>query len=69
MTGNPTRNSGYFFDAFHKSRAHWALMKVASQESTRCNLEELQQWRDEYGEDSNFYRVRALGEFPTAEDA
>jgi hypothetical protein len=43
-------------------------MQVASHESKRCNLEELAQWKEEYGEDSNFYRVRALGEFPTAED-
>lgn len=68
MTGNPTRTSGYFYDAFHKNRNYWATMKVASQDSTRCNLKELEQWKEEYGEDSNFYRVRALGEFPTAED-
>ena len=68
MTGNPTRLSGYFFDAWHKNREYWATMKVASHESTRCNLAELEKWKQEYGEDSNFYRVRALGEFPTAED-
>lgn len=68
MTGNPTRLSGYFFDAWHKNRQYWATMKVASHESTRCNLAELAKWREEYGDDSNFYRVRALGEFPTAED-
>lgn len=68
MTGNPTRLSGYFFDAFHKNRAHWSTIQVASHESSRCNLKELEQWREEYGEDSNFFRVRALGEFPTAED-
>ncbi len=68
MTGNPTRLSGYFFDAFHKNRAHWATMKVGSHESSRCNMAELRQWEEEYGIDSNFYRVRALGEFPTAED-
>lgn len=68
MTGNPTRLSGYFFDAFHKNRKYWSTMKVAAEESTRCNRAELEQWKEEYGEDSNFYRVRALGEFPTAED-
>ena len=68
MTGNPTRLSGYFFDAFHKNRGWWAGMQVASHESSRCNLAELAQWREEYGEDSNFYRVRALGDFPSAED-
>lgn len=68
MTGNPTRLSGYFYDAFHKNRQYWATMKVAAHESTRCNLAELAKWKKEYGEDSNFYRVRALGEFPDAED-
>lgn len=68
MTGNPTRLSGYFFDAFHKNRQHWATLKVSSHESTRCNSLELNQWKEEYGEDSNFYRVRALGEFPDAEE-
>ena len=68
MTGNPTRLSGYFFDAFHKNREHWATLKVAGYESSRCNVKELAQWKEEYGEESNFYRVRALGEFPDAED-
>jgi hypothetical protein len=68
MTGNPTRRSGYFFDAFHKNRNHWATMKVSCLESSRTNVAEIEQWKEEYGEDSNFFRVRALGEFPTAED-
>lgn len=68
MTGNPTRLNGYFYDAFHKNRAHWAGMKVASHESSRCNLAELEQWKLEYGEESNFYLVRAMGEFPNAND-
>src|SRR3990167_3463868 len=68
MTGNPTRLSGYFFDAFHKNREHWATLQVSCYDSTRTNLKEINQWKEEYGEDSNFFRVRALGEFPTAED-
>jgi phage terminase large subunit len=68
MTGNPTRLSGYFFDAFHKNMALWAGLRVGCMESSRTNWTEIEQWKEEYGEDSNFYRVRALGEFPTAED-
>jgi hypothetical protein len=68
MAGNPTRLSGYFYESFHKNRQYWANLRVASHESTRCNLDELKQWEDEYGQESNFYRVRALGEFPDAED-
>jgi len=68
MTGNPTRLSGYFFDAFNKNREHWATMKVSCYDSSRTNHAEINQWKLEYGEDSNFFRVRALGEFPDAED-
>jgi hypothetical protein len=68
MTGNPTRLSGYFFDAFHKNRQHWGNLKVSCYDSSRTNLKEIDQWKEEYGDDSNFFRVRALGEFPTAED-
>lgn len=68
MTGNPTRLGGYFYDAFHKNRAHWATMKVSCYESSRTNYKEIDQWKAEYGEESNFFLVRALGEFPTAED-
>ncbi len=66
MTGNPTRLDGYFFDAFHKNAEFWETMKVSCYDSSRTNHAELAQWREEYGEDSNFYRVRALGEFPDA---
>lgn len=68
MTGNPTRLSGYFYDAFHKNRQHWSCHKVSYLDSSRTNHVEIEKWKDEYGEDSNFFRVRALGEFPTAED-
>lgn len=68
MTGNPTRLSGYFYDAFHKNRNNWATMKVSCYDSTRTNHKEIDQWKEEYGEESAFFRVRALGEFPDAED-
>ncbi len=68
MTGNPTRLSGYFFEAFHGNRAHWATMKVSCFDSARTNHKEINQWKVEYGEDSNFYKVRALGEFPDSEE-
>lgn len=66
MTGNPTQLTGYFFDAFHKNREYWAGMKVSCYDSSRTNWKEIDQWKEEYGEDSNFFRVRALGEFPDA---
>jgi len=36
LAGNPTRNSGYFFDAFHRMRGRWWTAKVGSQEVPRA---------------------------------
>ena len=33
MTGNPTRTSGYFYEAFNKMAERWSTMKVASSDS------------------------------------
>jgi len=68
LASNPTRRSGYFFDTQHKLRALWEVMHVNGE---TCPTQS-QQFRDEiayqYGKDSNYYRVRVLGEFPTADD-
>ena len=68
LASNPTRRSGYFFDTQHKLRALWEIIVVNGEE---CPTQS-QQFRDEiafqYGKDSNYYRVRVQGEFPTADD-
>ncbi len=69
MTGNPTRTSGYFYQAFHSQRSHWHCMHVPCTASSQVARAYVEQMRDQYGEDSNVYRVRVLGEFPLEEDA
>jgi hypothetical protein len=68
LTGNPTRSSGYFYDAFHKMREHWHCIKVSCMDSTRVDELFINEMKAKYGEDSNIYRVRVLGEFPLNED-
>lgn len=68
MTGNPTRTSGYFYDAFHKNRAEWSTYHVPCSASSRVSPEYAEKMAREYGEHSNVYRVRVLGEFPLSED-
>lgn len=68
MTANPTRTSGYFYDAFHKNRDRWVTMKVSCQDSTRVSKEYIENAKADFGEDSNIYRVRVLGDFPSADD-
>ena len=63
LTGNPTRTSGYFFDAFHKDRARWHTIKVSCADAKNVDPAFVQEMADKYGEDSSVYRVRVLGEF------
>lgn len=68
MTGNPTRTSGYFYEAFNKVRDRWYTMKVASTDSTQVGTNFIEDMKAKYGEESNIFRVRVLGEFPEADD-
>ncbi len=68
MTGNPTRPQGYFYNAFHSNRQFWHCMTVSCSESSQVSKEYIEECREEYGEDSNMFRVRVLGEFPIEGD-
>jgi hypothetical protein len=62
--GNPTRNTGRFFDCFHKYRKFWKLQQVDSRDVPLSNKATIEQWQEMYGEDSDFFRVRVMGQFP-----
>ena len=72
LTGNPTRTSGYFRDAF-KERGNWWTRTVSSLEVIEeglpyANPDYPQEVAQEYGIDSNVYRYRVLGEFAVEDD-
>lgn len=67
MTGNPTRASGYFFDSHHSQRGSWHTMAVPCSLSSRVAPEYVERML-RYGQDSNIFRVRVLGEFPKSDD-
>mgnify|MGYP000877124601 CR=1 FL=1 len=64
LIGNPTKDSGYFFEVFHKRAANWKTFHLDSRKSPRVKKEWIRQMGEEYGEDSNFYQVHVLGNFP-----
>lgn len=68
MTGNPTRTNGYFYNAFHGSRKFWHTLHVPCSASTQCSPQYIEECKEEYGEESNAFRVRVLGEFPVEGD-
>lgn len=67
MLGNPTRLSGTFFDAFHRQADRWAAMRVNCEDVPRARGH-IADIVSKYGRDSNAYRIRVQGDFPTAED-
>lgn len=62
--GNPVRNSGRFKACFTKFRNYWITRKVDSRSSKLTNKAQIEQWKNQYGEDSDFFRKRVKGEFP-----
>ncbi|MHA1540403.1 MAG: AAA family ATPase [Alphaproteobacteria bacterium] len=68
MVGNPTRRSGTFFDAFHKARKFWKGIKVSCATSSQVSKKYIKEMAEKYGKESNIFRVRVLGEFPSSED-
>ncbi len=64
MTANPTRTSGYFFDAFNKNSSLWSLHTFNAEESENVSKASIERKKVQYGEDSDEYRVRVLGQFP-----
>ena len=63
--GNPTRTSGRFYDKCSKPRRNH-VTRVDSRTVRFTNKTQIADWIDEYGEDSDFARVRIRGMFPRA---
>lgn len=64
--GNPTRNTGRFRECFGRFRHRWNRRQIDSRTARMTNKKQLQQWVDDYGIDSDFVKVRVLGQFPSA---
>lgn len=66
LRGNPTRNTGRFKECFGRYRHRWITKKIDARTVSFTNKEQINQWIEDYGEDSDFVRVRVKGEFPRA---
>lgn len=67
MFANPTRTSGFFYATHHHLRDRWKTLRVNSEDVPRAR-HHIDDIIAQYGKDSNAYRVRVLGEFPSTED-
>ncbi len=68
LAGNPTRSSGFFYECFHTMRDSWHCMTVSSKDGEYVSDEFIQDMAKKYGEESNVFRIRVLGEFSTSDD-
>lgn len=64
--GNPTRTNGRFHQCFTKLKHRWITRQIDSRNAKMANRALLDQWVEDYGEDSDFVRVRVRGVFPRA---
>lgn len=62
--GNPTQNSGWFYDCFHSLRHRWSTRQVDSREVHITNKNFIEELIADYGIDSDFVKIRVRGMFP-----
>lgn len=63
--GNPTQNSGRFRECFRRFKHRWVRRQIDSRTVEGVNLRKIAEWEKDYGVDSDFFKVRVRGEFPS----
>lgn len=66
--GNPTRNTGAFAQCFKRMNHVWNCRQIDSRKAKMTNKPLIEEWARDWGEDSDFFRVRVRGVFPRASD-
>lgn len=68
LIGNPTRNSGLFFKTHHELSSDWETLHVSCLDNPLVSSDFINQIKATYGDTSNAYRIRVLGEFALLDD-
>ncbi|HEY8309144.1 MAG TPA: DEAD/DEAH box helicase family protein [Gemmatimonadaceae bacterium] len=68
MCSNGTKSEGYFYDSHNKNRGRFHCIQVSSEDSPRVSRQWIEDMKQKWGENSNIYRVRVRGLFPTASE-
>ncbi|NDB70019.1 MAG: terminase B, partial [Methylocystaceae bacterium] len=68
LIGNPTRNTGLFFKTHHQLSSDWKTLHVSCLDNPLVSRDFIEQIKATYGEGSNAFRVRVLGEFALRDD-
>lgn len=62
--GNPTKRSGRFYDCWNKFARRWHKFTVDARTAAMANKKRIAEMIEDWGLDSDYIRVRVLGEFP-----
>ncbi len=65
--GNPTRTKGKFAETLAAS-SRWIVRQIDSRTAKMTNKAQIDEWLEDHGEDSDFFRVRVRGMLPRAGD-
>lgn len=63
--GNPTRNTGRFRECFRRYKHRWNHAQIDSRDVEGTNKAQIAKWAEDYGEESDFFKVRVRGMFPS----
>lgn len=70
LLGNCTRSNGAFYDAvFGRMKHRWKSWILDTREIEGTNKAQIAEWQQDYGEDSDFFRVHVRGLPPRAASA
>lgn len=65
--GNPTRKSGMFYENCIGQYSHrYRVRNIDSRSVSITNKELFKEWAEDWGEDSDFFKVKVRGVFPSA---
>jgi hypothetical protein len=64
--GNPTKNTGRFRECFGKYKHRWKCRQLDARKIEGTNKPYFDKLVEDYGEDSDYVRIRVRGEFPRA---
>jgi hypothetical protein len=66
MFGNPTRNKGRLRETAPDGKfgRRWNFAAIDTRLVRRSNKAQIAEWAEDYGEDSDFFRIRVSGQFP-----
>jgi hypothetical protein len=68
LLSNPTRSSGTFYESQTKMASSWWTRRWSCVDSPLVSEEFVDEMRARYGEQSNAFLIRVMGDFPLADD-